>query len=184
MAELSCRKGEFATALEQIDQSLSTNALDNKARDLKAAILRRTGKPKQAAILLAKSLQDDPLDFLAMNELLLIQQKPGPRRAESDAAKKLDAAMQHDVQAYLELATDYMNCGFWDEAIDVLGRITRDKTDPAGTYPLVYYYLAFLHSRKGDTATADKFYAQAAHDARRLLLPVPGRVGRGPAGRN
>jgi tetratricopeptide (TPR) repeat protein len=34
LAELSCRKGEFATALEQVDQSLATNALDNKARDL------------------------------------------------------------------------------------------------------------------------------------------------------
>jgi tetratricopeptide (TPR) repeat protein len=162
LTELSCRKGELATALEQIDQSLSTNALDNKARDLKAAILRRSGKPKQAASLLTKSLQDDPLDFLAMNELLLIQQKPGPRRADSEAAKKLDAAMQHDVQAYLELAADYMDCGFWDEAIDVLARISRDKTDFAGTYPLVYYYLAFLHGRKGDTDLADKFYSQAS----------------------
>jgi tetratricopeptide (TPR) repeat protein len=162
LAELSCRKGELATALEQIDQSLSTNALDNKARDLKAAILRRLGKPKQAGSLLAKSLQDDPLDFLAMNELFLIQQKPGPRRADSEAAKKLDAAMQHDVQAYLELATDYMSCGFWDEAIDVLARISRDKTDFAGRYPLVYYYLAFLHSRKGDTDLAEKFYSQAS----------------------
>jgi len=162
LAELSCRKGQFATALEQIDQSLSTNALDNKARDLKAALLQRTGKSKQAASLLAQSLRDDPLDFLAMNELFLIQQKPGPRRADSEAAKKLDAAMQHDIQVYLELATDYMNCGFWDEAIDVLARIPRDKTDPAGTYPLAYYYLAFLHGRKGDTDMADKFYSQAS----------------------
>jgi tetratricopeptide (TPR) repeat protein len=161
LAELSCRKGDLATALEQIDQSLSTNSLDNKARNVKAAILRRSGKPKQATSLLAKSLQDDPLDFLAMNELFLIQQKPGPRRADSEAAKKLDAAMRHDVQVYLELATDYMNCGFWDDAIDVLGRISRDKTDFAGRYPLAYYYLAFLHSRKGDTELAEKFYSQA-----------------------
>ncbi|MCL5281887.1 MAG: DUF5107 domain-containing protein, partial [Planctomycetes bacterium] len=161
LAELSCRKGEFAAALEQVDQSLSTNALDNKARDLKAAILRRTGKIKQAAALLAKSLQDDPLDFFAMNELFL-QQRPGARRPESEAAKKLDAAMRHDVQVYLALATDYMNCGFWDEAIEVLARISRDKTDPAGKYPLVYYYLAFLHARKGDTNVADTFYGQAS----------------------
>jgi len=161
VAELSCRKGEFATALEQIDQSLATNALDNKARDLKAAILRRTGKTKQAATLLAKSLQDDPLDFFAMNELFL-QQRPNARRPDSEAAKKLDAAMRHDVQVYLELATDYMNCGFWDEAIDVLARISRDKTNPAGRYPLVYYYLAFLHTRKGDPGVADTFYAQAS----------------------
>lgn len=162
LAELSCRKGEFATALEQVDRSLSTNTEDNKARDLKAAILRHMGKSKQADSLLAQSLRDDPLDFLARNELFLLREKPGPNRADSAAAKKLDAAMQHDVQAYLELAAGYMDCGFWDEAIDVLARISRDKTDPAGTYPLVYYYLAVAHSRKGDTAAADQFYAQAA----------------------
>jgi tetratricopeptide (TPR) repeat protein len=115
---------------------------------------------EKAATLLAKSLQDDPLDFFAMNELFL-QQRPNARRPDSEAAQKLDAAMRHDVQVYLELATDYMNGGFWDEAIDVLARISRDKTDPAGRYPLVYYYLAFLHARKGDTNVADTFYSQA-----------------------
>ncbi len=95
-----------------------------------------------------------------MNELLL-QQSPNARRPDSEAVKKLDAAMRHDVQVYLELATDYMNCGFWDEAIEVLGRISRDKTDPAGKYPLVYYYLGFLHARKGGTNVADTFYSQA-----------------------
>ncbi|MCU0918353.1 MAG: DUF5107 domain-containing protein [Planctomycetes bacterium] len=161
LAELSCAQGKFATALEQIDRALSTNARDNKARNVKAAILRRSGKPKQAAGLLAQSLQDDPLDFLARNELLLVQYQPDARRADSKAVKKLDAAMRHDVQVYLELATDYMSLGFWDEAIDVLGRITPDKTQFAGTYPLVYYYLAYLHGRQGDAELAGKFYTQA-----------------------
>jgi tetratricopeptide (TPR) repeat protein len=161
MAELSCRKGDLATALDQVEESLATNTADNKARDLQAVLLRRTGKIKQAVTLLTKSLQDDPLDFLAQNEMLLNQQRSAARRADSDAVKKLDAAMQHDVQAYLELATDYMDCGFWDEAIEVLTRISRDKTDPAGTCPLVYYYLAFLHERKGRADVADKLYSEA-----------------------
>jgi tetratricopeptide (TPR) repeat protein len=161
LAELSCRKGDLATALEQVEDSLSTNAADGKARDLKAAILRRSGKPREATSLLAESLRDDPLDFLARTELFLLQNRPGPRRADSAAAKKLDAAMQHDVQAYLELAADYMGWGFWDEAIDVLARISRDKTDFAGRYPLVYYYLAFLHAQKGDKPVAEQFYSQA-----------------------
>jgi len=173
LAELSCAKGEFARALEQIDRSLATNALDNKARNVKAAILRRTGQFKQAASLLAKSLQDDPLDFLARNELLLAQRKSslGMSRASSPRSedgtpstqdiKKLDAAMRHDVQVYRELASDYMSLGFWNEAIDVLSRIIADKTEFAGTYPLVYYYLGYLHGRRGDTELAEKFYTQA-----------------------
>ncbi|OHB64616.1 MAG: hypothetical protein A2Y77_09205, partial [Planctomycetes bacterium RBG_13_62_9] len=162
LAELSCRKGQFETALEQIDQSLSTNSQDSKARDLKAVILRHMDKPKQARGILTSVLREDPLDFLAMNEMYLLQRKPGPRRAEDEAAKKLDAAMRRDVQTYLELAADYMSCGFWDEAIDVLTRAGRDKTDFAGTYPLVYYYLAFVQSQKGDSKVTDTLYSLAS----------------------
>jgi len=41
LAELSCRKQNFTSALEQIEQSLSTNALNIKALNIKAVILRK-----------------------------------------------------------------------------------------------------------------------------------------------
>ena len=154
LAELSCRKGQLDAALEQINNSLSTNALDSRAQDLKAVILRHLDKVRQAKSIATKVLDEDPLDFLAMNELYLLQR--------SDVTlRRLEAAMQRDVQAYLELATDYMNCGFWDEAINVLSRAGRNKTDFAGTYPLVYYYLGYLYQQKGDARMAEGFYSQA-----------------------
>ena len=44
--------------------------------------------------------------------------------------------MRDDVQSYLELATDYMHAGMWDEAMDVLQRPIESELQPAGTYPL------------------------------------------------
>jgi tetratricopeptide (TPR) repeat protein len=54
-----------------------------------------------------------------------------------------------------------MNWGFWDDAIDVLTRAARDKADLAGSSPLVYYYLGFIHERKGDATVAKELYGQA-----------------------
>ena len=161
LAELSCRKGQLDTALEQVDQSLTTNAQDSKALNLRAAILTRLDKPKQAASILAKVLEEDPIDFLAMNELSLAQRKYTSRRQAEVTLRNLETAMRRDVQAYLELASDYMNWGFWDDAIDVLTRAARDKTDLAGRSPLVYYYLGYIHDQKGDAKLAEELYSQA-----------------------
>ncbi|MBP7050150.1 MAG: DUF5107 domain-containing protein [Phycisphaerae bacterium] len=156
LAELSCCKGQFETALDQIDQSLSVNVMDSKALNLKAAILARLGRSKQATGILGGVLEADPLDFLAANELLRVRKRP------EKMLRDLETAMRRDPQAYLELACDYMNWGFWDDAIEVLIRAARDKTDLAGRSPLVYYYLGLLHEKKGDATLAGELYAQAA----------------------
>jgi len=161
LAELSCGEGEFEQAREQIDRSLATNTLDKKAKCLKAAILRRLDEPGQARRILSEVLQEDPLDFLAMNELYLIQRDSGSRRRAREALEQLETVMRRDVQAHLELASDYMGWGLWDEAIDVLKRASRDKTVFAGRYPLVYYYLAFLSEQKGEDKAAERLYRQA-----------------------
>lgn len=162
LAELSCRKGQFDKALEHINQSLTTNSQDTKARNLRAAVLTRLDRAKEAADVLAKVLEEDPLDFLARNELSIVQRRLASRRRAETTLRELETAMRRNVQAYLELATDYMNWGFWDEAIDVLTRVTEDQTDFAGSYPLVYYYLGFLHEQKGDTRQASELYAAGA----------------------
>ncbi len=161
LAELSCRKGQFDTALGQVEQAIATNTLDRKALNLKAAILTRLNRPKEAASLLARVLDEDPLDFLAMNELSLAQQKSGSNHKAERTLEGLEIAMQRDLQAYLELATDYLNWGFWDDARNVLTRAARDKTDLAGSSPLVYYFLGFIHEQKGEAALAKELYRQA-----------------------
>ncbi|HPC95489.1 MAG TPA: DUF5107 domain-containing protein [Sedimentisphaerales bacterium] len=161
LAELSCGRGDWATALEQIDMSLVTNAVNTKLLNLRAAVLRHQGEFRQARTVVQQVLADDPLDFVAMNELYLIETALEQRRRAAGTLAKLEQAMQRNVQAYLELATDYMGWGLCDEAIDVLTRAVRDKTDAAGRYPMVYYYLGYIHRQRGDIEASRQLFALA-----------------------
>ena len=162
LAELSCRKGDFASALEQIDRSLSTNAVNTKALNVKAVILRKLGRTGEAKQIASDTLAVDPLDFLAMNELYLAQIASGRQSRAKKVLGGLERKMAGQVESYLELAVDYGNCGLWDEAIEVLQRPVENKLDFAGTYPMVHYYLAYFYSKKGDNTGASKYLSQAA----------------------
>ncbi|NJK96607.1 MAG: hypothetical protein HC905_18300 [Bacteroidales bacterium] len=75
MAEISCIKGDFAGAFEQVESSISTNQLNTKGITLKAAILRKMGEYKKASETAQIALTIDPMDFWALNELYLSQKE-------------------------------------------------------------------------------------------------------------
>ena len=158
LATLSSRKRDFAKALEQIDQSLSTNTLHTKAAGFRAAMLRKLGRSEEATVSIHGMLAADPLDFLAMNETCLSRSKP----AGKQVLARMKTVMRDDVQSYLELAADYMDWGLWDEAIEVLQRPVKDRMQFAGTYPMVYYYLGYLYEQKGQAEKATEQYRLAA----------------------
>jgi tetratricopeptide (TPR) repeat protein len=161
LAELSCKKQDFTSALEHIDHLLSTNALNTKAINVKSAILRQLGKFKEARRLVLSVIAVDPLDFLAINELHLVQRGLGLKRARKTLTD-LEAKMQGRTESYLELATDYGNCGLWDEAIEVLLRPIEGRIDFGGTYPMIHYYLGYFYRQQGDNAKASKHFSSAA----------------------
>ncbi|MBN2314358.1 MAG: DUF5107 domain-containing protein, partial [Sedimentisphaerales bacterium] len=160
LAELSCRKQDFTLALEQIDRSLAMNATNTKAMNVKAAILRKLGRFKEARQLALRVADTDPLDFMAINELYLVQTGLGLKRARKTLAN-LDVKMQGHVESYLELAIDYANCGLWEDAITVLQRPVEDNVNFAGTYPMVHYYLGYFNQQQGDQAKAATYFARA-----------------------
>jgi len=159
LASLSCRRDDLTQALEQITNSLATNARNNRGKSLKASILRRLGKYRLAERLCQGVLAADPLDFYALNECMLAQQQGAKQGAARQSLRQLKTRMRDDVQAYLELASDYMACGFNDEAIDILSRV--DGTQGQG-HALVAYYLGYLHQQKHMHDRARAYYAQAA----------------------
>ncbi len=161
LAELSCRKRDYASALEQIEQSLATNAVNTKALNIKAVILRKLGRTKEAIQTVSQISAADPLDFLAANELYLGQLASGSKRKAGQSLADLELKMGGNVESYLELAVDYGNCGLWDEAIDVLSRPVKNKRDFAGTYPMVHYYLGYFHQQNGDESEASKCFSRA-----------------------
>lgn len=162
LAELSCRKGAFAEGREQIERSLSTNTVNNKALSLRSLILRKLGDYQAAKAASSAALVNDPLDFFARNELYLALAAEKAPNAAAGVLVEMRRLMRDEVQSYLELATDYMHCGQWDEAIEVLRRPIEAKMPFAATYPLVHYFLGYLYEQKGSPAEAHKFYTLAA----------------------
>jgi tetratricopeptide (TPR) repeat protein len=162
LAELSCRNKDFTSALEQIDRSLSTNAVNTKALNIKAVVLRKIGRFKQSKQVALNVISVDPLDFLAMNELYLgesgLQSRTGAKKAFADLTKK----MRDEVESYLELAVDYGNCGLWDEAVEVLMRPVKGRMNFAGKYPMIYYYLGYFYQQKGNTSEASRHFSRAS----------------------
>lgn len=162
LAELSCGKKDYVSALEQINQSVSTNDLNTKALNVKAIILRKLGRTKEAGETASQILAADPLDFLAGNELYLTRLASGSKRRAGQSLTDLELKMRGNVEAYLELAVDYGNCGQPDEAVEVLLRPVQNKTEFASTYPMVHYYLGYFYEQKGDESEALKCFLRAA----------------------
>src|SRR5665647_3827902 len=85
LARISCLKGDFQKALGQVNESLSTNAVNNSAINLKASIQRKLGDYDGATTTLAGITEKDPLDFRAGNEIYLLSKacllytSPSPR---------------------------------------------------------------------------------------------------------
>ncbi|MBN2476824.1 MAG: DUF5107 domain-containing protein [Pirellulales bacterium] len=162
LAELDCCNGGFATALKHVNRCLATNAPDTRARNLRTAILRRLGRLREAEAATRAMLAGDPLDFLARNELSLVQAARGDGSAAEATRSELMRLMRDDVQSYLELAADYVHCAMWDEATGVLQRPIEAKTSPAGTFPLVHYYLGYVQQQAGKTDQAAEHYRRAS----------------------
>ncbi len=63
LAQIDCKNGNYDLALENLDRSLSTNANNIKARNLKSAALRRMNENELALEISTGTLNFDPLDF-------------------------------------------------------------------------------------------------------------------------
>jgi len=158
LAQLACRRGDFPKALEHADRAISANALNTKALNLKAAVLRHMGRHAEATQLASIALVIDPLDFLAGNELYLAKSGMGSADEAREALQAVTAKMRGAAQAYLETAVDYGNCGLWDEAIGILARLDGASEDQTALSPMVNYYLGYFHEQKGNIEESSKYY--------------------------
>ena len=122
LAELACLKGDLTKALEFSDRSISMNTQNTKALNLKVVILRSMGKLKDAENLALSVFNINPLDFWTGNEEYLAKKTMGMNYEAQKSLDILNRKMNNYVQSYLELAIDYGNCGFFDDAIEVLTR--------------------------------------------------------------
>lgn len=155
LAGISCIKGDYRKALYEINESLATNARNNSAINLKASIQRKLGDLQGALKTLNDLPVKDPLDFRTINEYYLVLREMGENAKATETLRSLTGKMRNFDQNYLELAVNYLNDGFVEEAAEILKRFN-------GNNPEVNYYLGYLAHKKGEKDEASRYFKSAA----------------------
>lgn len=154
LAQISCIQGNWPKALDQINESLTTNMKNTRAVGLKASIHRRLGDFKAATESLSTVADTDPLNFRIGNEIYLVAKEAGNLQEAEKRLADLTKRMRGFDQNYLDLAVGYLNDGMLNEAENVLSRFE-------GNNPIVNYYLGYIQDKKGNKVLAEKYFQTA-----------------------
>ncbi len=133
-AQISTMRGDYATALEEVDHSLIYGWHNHKSRALKAALLHRLGKPDKAFC--DESLAIDPFNYGVLYE--------------QGSIDEMQTLMHDDANNYDETALDYVAAGLYDDAV----RIWRMAIENGAVTPMTYYYIAWLTKEETDWQAA------------------------------
>jgi tetratricopeptide (TPR) repeat protein len=156
LAQLDARRGQLDGALRHLDLALERNSLNYLARGLRAAVLRRLGRDAAARDEAGRLVRDEPLDHAARFELALLD------RTE-DRWQALERLARRHAPTILEVALPYAACGFYPEALRLLGLAEDAQGRVQGPEAqLVPYYRAwFLHRSGAPEAAASLAQARA-----------------------
>ncbi|HEY1902730.1 MAG TPA: DUF5107 domain-containing protein [Terracidiphilus sp.] len=161
LASISAEQGNLELALQQVEQSLLTNVANLKGRALRASLLRRMGRIRDAADAIAESLSIDRLDFRMRAERFL------ETREEQDLRDYI-AALEGDVQTLLDVGYDLAWSGFSEDAFVLLEACSRGGWD----HPMLWYTLSWLAAQAGQEQQAARFAAQAEAAPSRYCFPA------------
>ncbi len=165
VAEIATQRGDFASALQFVESSIDNNALNVRALNLKAALLRHLGRSNEAiAVLETAHRRTDPLDVRSMAERWLASQDPAVR---STLAVTLNA---HPATA-TETAAEYLNAGLWQDGTDVLLQSVAEAPEKDKIQPLVYYYLGYFADKLQQPVKASEYFELAARMPSDYVFP-------------
>ena len=170
LAEIDCQRGDFEKALDHLNRSLLTDYNNLNALNLKAIVLRKMNKLDDAKNLALNILKSDCLNHQALNEMYIINSTEGNKADSPNYLKEFNTIMRGEIQSYLELATDYGNCGFYQEAIGVLDHLEKKEN----TFPMLYYYLGYYWLKNGDQNKALDYYKLASTMPYEYCFPFRG----------
>jgi tetratricopeptide (TPR) repeat protein len=153
LAALAARGGDRAGALAMVQEVLSNQPRLTRAGGMEIALLRalrRTADAKQRLLFWRR--QDPASSFLAYEAMRLGDNDPD-----------LLAHLAADPERIVEIASDYMRLGLYDDALDALGRqypsgsnvVSEPGTARPDSYPLIAYYRGFCRFALGQDGRAD-----------------------------
>ncbi len=170
LACISVIQHDLVRALEQVEQSLQTNQANDQALALKSSILRNLGKADRALDIMDTARLKDPLNWRVGYERMMCLRSL-QKLAEAEAATaELVKGMRGSDWSWLELADDYIQAGFYSEALSVL-QAFRNGKEPGTVDPMVYYTLAWLCWKAGDAQNLNASLDAAAIQSTDYCFP-------------
>ncbi|MGB4414643.1 MAG: DUF5107 domain-containing protein [Paludibacter sp.] len=151
LAQIDTMNGNYAQALDLVEQSLIRNWHNHKSRQLKVSILRKLGRTKEALVWIEDSLKIDYFNVGCQYEKYLITNN----EADLQEVKTITRGWVHN---YIEYALDFSAAGLYWEASELL-KIQLEFD--ANKYPMVFYALGYFANRTGNKTAAKEFYQQA-----------------------
>lgn len=129
LAQMYVAQGEYAQALERLDEAIAYNGRNFQALNLKGLVLKALGQSAAAKACFEKVLAEDPVNALALRET-----------SHFDSFRTF---MREQPESWLELAILYYNNGFKDEALKVLKDI-----DSRVQWPTIKMWIGWLTDDK------------------------------------
>jgi len=153
LAALEARAGDRLSALKMMQEVVSNRPDLVRAGAMEVALLRALQRKDEATKRLAFWKGQDPTNSFLRYEAI--------RLGQSDPS--LMAHLAADPERILEIATDYLRFGLYEDALDVLSRQYPSGTEVIGepgavhpgSYPLIAYYRGFCRYALGKDGSAD-----------------------------
>lgn len=161
LAQLDVRKKDYERALDKIDRSLIRNWHNQKARQLKASILRKLGRKEEALLLIEDSLKIDRFNMGCRFEHYLLT-------SDVKILDEMKGLMRGWAHNYIEYAFDFAAAGLYDEALSLLECYLSGASE---VYPMVYYAMGYFHSCQGDEIKALEYYHKAEKENHAYCFP-------------
>jgi tetratricopeptide (TPR) repeat protein len=166
IACLDCRKQDYDAAMEHLEESLATNGDHTHCMVLQAVIARHSDDEEAAAELLEDVLALDLLDHWAAYEATQCGLLKKGRFLQTS---------RNDAQTVLDLAFDYADAGFNEDAAQLIERHLANPVTPSAVpnpmsrTPMSLYVLAWLHQdvkilQKARGQSPDYLFPSRAHE--------------------
>ena len=165
LGQLALSRKDYATAVEQLQQSVMLDPRDIRARTVLALAERLNGNVQSGEARIDEVVKEMPIDYFALYEQYKSSLAAHHDTKAKAAWEQLWHLLSREPDAVLEVAFDYSASGRRAEARELLEEAIR--RGPSGTLasdksrinPMLHYTLGFMYDKDGDFKRAPAQYA-------------------------